>query len=221
MGQKNKLPASAVVGIVDSPEAWRVAARLGPGALGALEWRADCLPDAAAIPPSLFPWILTVRHPREGGRGGLSTGERQSLFLRLLPGAAFVDVELRSLRGLRRIREEAANRKIRLIVSFHDFSGASFTPAKLRGMALRAADAGADVFKIAIRTATPRDVARLLELFSCSPLPLAVMGMGPLGFSSRLLFASCGSVFNYGWLHRANVPGQWPALELQKMLERR
>ena len=41
MGQKNKLPASAVVGIVDSPEAWRVAARLGPGALGALEWRAD------------------------------------------------------------------------------------------------------------------------------------------------------------------------------------
>jgi len=221
MGQKNKLPKSAVVGIVDSAEAWRLAARLRPGTLDALEWRAGCLPDAAAIPASKFPWILTVRDPREGGRGALSTGERQKLFLRLLPGAAFVDVELRSLRAMRRVREEAAAHRIRLIASFHDFHGTSFTPARGREMSLRAADAGADIFKIATRTATPRDIARLLGLFSSPPLPLAVMGMGPLGFSSRLLFAACGSVLNYGWLHRANAPGQWAALELKKMLERR
>ena len=42
----------------------------------------------------------------------------------------------------------------------------------------------------------------------------------PLGRSSRLLFAECGSALNYGWLHRPNVPGQWSALELKKMLSR-
>jgi len=221
MGQKNKLPKSAVVGIVDSPEALRLAARLRPDALDALEWRADCLPETAVIPPAGFPWILTVRHPREGGCGGLSTKQRENHFLRLLPGAAYVDVELRSMRGLEQVRTEAAAGKIRMIASFHKFGGPAPAHARLRELALRAVDAGADVFKIAIRTDTPGDIAGLLELFSSSPLPLAVMGMGPLGFSSRLLFATCGSVFNYGWLHRPNVPGQWPALELKKMLERR
>jgi len=55
-------------------------------------------------------------------------------------------------------------------------------------------------------------------LFQVSPLPLAVMGMGGLGFGSRILFAQCGSVLNYGWLHRPNVPGQWSALELKRLL---
>jgi 3-dehydroquinate dehydratase-1 len=58
----------------------------------------------------------------------------------------------------------------------------------------------------------------LLDLFSISRLPLAVMGMGPLGMSSRVLLANCGSVLNYGWLHTPNVPGQWAAIELAKIL---
>jgi 3-dehydroquinate dehydratase-1 len=219
MDHKSKPPKPAVVGIVDSPKAWRLAARLRPGELGALEWRADCLPEVDAIPSARFPWILTVRHPLEGGQGGLSTRQRERLFLRLLPGASFVDVELRSMSGLRKVWGEVAERKIRRIASFHDFR-ATPSSARLRELVLRAQDAGADVFKIATRTATSGDIARLLELFSSSPLPLAVMGMGPLGFASRLLFAACGSVFNYGWLDRPNVPGQWPAVELKKMLEK-
>jgi len=221
MDHKSKPPKPAVVGIVDSPKAWRLAAGLRAGALGALEWRADCLPEVDAIPSARFPWILTVRHPREGGQGGLSTRQREKLFLRLLPGASFVDVELRSMPGLRQVWAEAAARKIRRIASFHKFGGPTPSAAKLRELALHAEDAGADIFKIATRTTTPGDIARLLELFSSSPLPLAAMGMGPLGFSSRLLFAACGSVLNYGWLDRPNVPGQWPALELKKMLEKR
>ncbi|MEI6033348.1 MAG: type I 3-dehydroquinate dehydratase [Verrucomicrobiae bacterium] len=223
MGQKNKLPKSAVpsavVGIVDSPEAWRLAARLRPGSLDALECRADCLPDIAAIPTSRLPWILTVRHPREGGRGGHSSEQRKKLFFRLLAGAAVVDVELRSMRVMRKVFEAAAERKIRRIASFHDFR-ATPSSAQLRELAFRAEDSGADVFKVATWAAAPRDIVRLLELFSSSPLPLAAMAMGPLGFSSRLLFAACGSAFNYGWLHRPNAPGQWPALELKKMLAR-
>jgi 3-dehydroquinate dehydratase-1 len=215
MRQKN----NAVVGIVDSPEAVRAAARLRPGAVDALEWRADRLPGAD-IPDSGFRWILTVRHPLEGGAGDRGAAERGREFLRLLPRAAFVDVELRSLRALRRVLADANDRGIPLIASFHDFRRTP-GPEKLRELALRAEDAGAGIFKIATWTSAPRDVARLLALFEVCPIPLAVMGMGPLGYSSRLLFAHCGSALNYGWLHRPNVPGQWAAVDLKKMLATR
>ncbi len=217
MGQKNKLPESSVVGIVDSPAAWRVAEGLPPGALDALEWRADCLPDVQEIPPSPFPWILTARHPREGGRGELSTAQRKALLLRLLPGADFLDVELRSMRGLREVRAEAAARNISRIASFHDFSTTP-PPSYMRCLAIRAVVSGASIFKLATWTGKPGDIVRMLNFLPRSPIPLAAMGMGPLGFSSRLLFGSCGSALNYGWLDRPNVPGQWPALELKKLL---
>jgi len=217
MGQKHKPSNPAVVGIVDSPQARRLASRLKGGEVDVLEWRADCLPEVAALPVSVFPWILTARHPGEGGCGRLSGPAREKLFLRLMPGAAYVDVELRSFRAMRNVLSSAGG--ARIIASFHDFQK---TPgaAVLRDLSDRAADSGADILKVATRATDPKDVGRLLELFSVSRLPVAVMGMGPLGFSSRLLFAAGGSVLNYGWLHRPNVPGQWPALELKAMLAR-
>lgn len=218
MGQKHKPANPSVVGVVDSPQARRLVGRLGKGDLDVLEWRADCLPGVPALPASAFPWILTVRHPREGGVGNLADREREKLFLRLLPGAAYLDVELRSFRVMRNVLEAAKG--VRVIASFHNFQK---TPgaAALRDLAVRAADSGADILKVATRATAPGDIARLLELFSFSSLPVAVMGMGPLGFSSRLLFAASGSVLNYGWLHRPNVAGQWPAPELKAMLARR
>ena len=100
---------------------------------------------------------------------------------------------------------------------FHDFKN---TPplSRLREVIRQAQDQGADAIKIATHTAAPSDVARLLDLFSSTRLPLAVMGMGPLGMSSRVLLANCGSVLNYGWIHAPNVPGQLAARELAKIL---
>jgi len=160
---------------------------------------------------------LTVRHPLEGGSGGLSAPQRREIFSRLLPAVGIVDIELRSLSSLAGIVGAARGRDIRVMASFHDFRG---TPAarKLRDLAARADDSGADIFKLATTTESPADVSRLLGLFQVSPLPLAVMGMGALGFGSRLLFACCGSVLNYGWIDRPNVPGQWSALELKRVL---
>ena len=85
-------------------------------------------------------------------------------------------------------------------------------------MLKQANDAGADVLKIATHTKTPGDVAQLLNLLETTPLPLAVMGMGPLGMASRVILAAAGSVLNYGWLHRPNVTGQWSAKELRGVL---
>lgn len=218
MRQKNKPSKSSVVGIVDSPTALKVAVNLPSAGVDFLEWRADCLPSHLPIPRAKFPWILTVRHPQEGGMGNLSAAMRRAIFLSHLPFVDVVDIELRSFAAMSDVIDSARKRKVRVVASFHDFKK---TPSanRLRELISRAVGEGADLFKVATRTDKPADVARLLELFRSPRIPVAVMGMGPLGFGSRVLFAQCGSALNYGWLHRPNVPGQWSARELKRILD--
>ena len=205
----------SVVGIVDSVEAARKAARLPDGAVDFLEWRADYL--GCAIPNAKFPWIITARHPMEGGKNSMSSAARRDMLSSLLPVAAIVDIEVRSLVSLRRVVHQAQDSRVPVIASFHDFKKTP-SAARLREVIRQAEDHGANAVKIATHTTSPADVARLLDLFSTSRLPLAAMGMGLLGMASRILFANCGSVLNYGWLHAPNVPGQWAAKELREVL---
>ncbi len=222
MRQKNQRlfagsPAPAVVGIVDSPEALKAARRLTSKEVDFLEWRADFL--GTGIVGSKIPWIVTARHPAEGGQNAMSLTARREALLELLPAAALVDVEIRSLGGMEKVLSEARKAGVGIIVSFHDFQK---TPpaARLQALVKQASDAGADVLKIATHTNTPGDVARLLDLLEKTPLPLAVMGMGPLGMASRVILAATGSVLNYGWLHQPNVTGQWSAKDLRGILKK-
>jgi 3-dehydroquinate dehydratase-1 len=205
----------ALVGIVDSLEASRKASRLPAGAVDFLEWRVDCL--GRAIPNFKFPWIITARHPIEGGKNSMSTAARRDALTGLLSLAAIVDIEVRSLGSLRTVVRQAKESSVPVLGSFHDFKKTP-SSARLSEVIRMAGDQGADAIKIATYTASAADIARLLDLFSISRLPLAVMGMGPLGMASRILFANCGSVLNYGWLHAPNVPGQWSAKELSAIL---
>lgn len=181
-----------------------------------LEWRADCL--GTGIVECGFQWIVTARHPGEGGQNAMGAVARRAALLELLPSASVVDVEIRSLRGMEAVVREAKAGGVAVLASFHDFRT---TPGveRLIGLARQAAEAGADAVKIAAHTARPRDVARLLEFLDRAPLPAAVMGMGPLGMASRVVLAAAGSILNYGWLHRPNVSGQWSAAELRGVLE--
>ena len=191
-------------------------------ALHAVEVRVDALPklpslhQVAALPR---PAILTVRRLDEGGARPIGEEERLVQYLALLPAAAAVDIEMRSTKRFGNLLETVRNEKKTAIVSFHDFE-ATPSLAKLRSIGARARGAGADIVKIAARTETPAEVARLLVLLEEAPGPLAVMGMGALGRSSRLLFAKSGSVLNYGWLDKPQVPGQWSAKEFLEFLAR-
>ncbi|MEI8294323.1 MAG: type I 3-dehydroquinate dehydratase [bacterium] len=207
----------AVVGIVDSLEASRKASKLPLGAVDFLEWRADGL--GLNMPKAKCPWIVTARHPAEGGRNAMSVRDRRDAFAALLPKASILDIEVRSLRSLRAIVSQAKVVRVPVLASFHDFKKTP-SPERLRDVIREAEQHGADAIKIAAHTVSVADLSRLLEVFSLSRLPLAVMGMGPLGMASRVLFASCGSVLNYGWLHAPNVPGQWSAKELRGILTR-
>jgi len=208
--------APAIVGIVDSAEAVKAARRLTAKEVDFLEWRADFL--GTGIVESKIPWIVTARHPAEGGQNAMSLSARRKALLELLPSAALVDVEIRSLRGMEEVLTEARKAGVGVIASFHDFQKTP-SASRLEDLVKQACDAGADVLKIATRTDSPADVARLLNLLDRPPLPLAVMGMGRLGMASRVMLAAAGSVLNYGWLHRPNVTGQWSARELRGVLK--
>ena len=221
MRQKlNPLPIHAnIVGIVDSLDAIRKAKRLPARAVDFLEWRADCLPLEIPLPRSPFPWIITARHPSEGGCGSLTSSARREMLSRHLHVAAALDIEVRSLLGMKDVIREAQGIGVQVIASFHNFQKTP-TAAALKKTIRRAADAGADIVKIATVIQSPSDFAKLLDLFQSQTIPLSVMGMGALGMASRVLFASCGSILNYGWLDQPNVPGQWSAVELKRLLNR-
>lgn len=212
-----KIPQAAIVGIVDSPEAVVASGGLIPGTVDFLEWRADHL--GLDLPGRSQPWILTVRHPDEGGAADPDPGARRAVFQALMPAAAMIDLEISTWSELADVAETAHQMGIPRIASFHDFEE---TPpfAVLCDLVQRAVDLGADIVKIATRAEGPGDVARLLGLLERSPLPVAAMGMGRLGMASRLMLASAGSCLNYGWLHQPNVTGQWSASELKSLLRR-
>jgi 3-dehydroquinate dehydratase-1 len=220
----SKNPPAQVAGTVHSPGALRHALRLKAGAVDLLELRVDHFAsDLAAlrqaVPQLRFPWIVTVRHPKEGGSGELPAGTRAELYREFLPGATYVDVELRSAERMKEIIAAAKAREVTVVLSQHYFTR---TPsvAELREKCRLAQKLGADLFKVAARTSEPEELARLLLLLKeARGFPLSVMGMGPLGKASRLLFARAGSVLNYGYLGEPQVSGQWPAEVLKKRVE--
>src|SRR5438876_6134707 len=167
------------------------------------------------------PVIITARDPREGGANNLSQKERHDLLLRFLPRAKYVDVELRSARAFKSLLAHARKQNVRRILSFHDFKS---TPSArtLRAKASLAKIRGADIFKIACRTDSPAQLARLIDFVTDKDvdLPVSAMGIGKLGAISRLLLARCGSVLNYAALHHSQIEGQTPIDVLRSALRR-
>lgn len=227
MKLKQKRAASngpLVVATAHTPRGLREAAGLEPGAVDWVEVRLDLLAGTRRVlrehvPALRVPVLLTARHPAEGGAGELTPARREDLLREFLPLATAVDVELRSARALRDVLALARQHGVLRIISFHDFAG---TPglAKLQRLATSARQAGADTVKVATHLRTPHDFAVLLEMQGAqSRVPLATMGMGPLGRVSRLALAAAGSRLNYGYLDRPQVPGQWPAAELKQRIE--
>jgi 3-dehydroquinate dehydratase-1 len=167
------------------------------------------------------PLIITARDPREGGANNLSIRRRRNLLGRFLPHAAFLDVELRAAHALRSTIDRARKRNVGLLLSFHDFNS---TPSlgSLCTMARKARSLGAAIFKVATRTDTPEQLARLLAFAAKADvdLPLSVMGLGKLGLKSRSELMRHGSILNYAHLGRSSLPGQ-PSLELLRAHQRK
>jgi 3-dehydroquinate dehydratase-1 len=151
------------------------------------------------VPRLRVPLILTARHPQEGGANRLNLRQRRDLLSRFLRHARYIDFELRSAAALHPLSKIARKKNVLRIISFHDVKA---TPdlGRLQFKARKAKSLGADIFKVATRTDTPAQFARLLDFFTKTDLDLAVsaMGIGKLGAISRVLLAYRGSALVYG-----------------------
>jgi len=162
------------------------------------------------------PLIMTARHPREGGANQLSTQQRRVLLSRFLPRARYIDVELRSVNALRALLQAARRKNVGRIVSFHNLKT---TPDSrtLRTKARAAKAQGANIFKLATRTDTPAQLARLFDFMTKKNVDLAVsvMGIGRFGAISRVLLAHCGSALIYASLCESQIEGQMSLEQLR------
>ncbi len=209
----------AVVGTIHSGASLAEGLRIRKGECDWLELRVDnFFPEVAklrrAAPKLRCLRIVTVRHPSEGGAAtALTPRQRRGLYTDFLPVANLVDVELRQTVAMKEVIRQAVAEGVGVILSHHDFRRTP-GPEKLRELALRARDAGADIFKVATVARSPRDLAALIQFLADAKgalLPLAVMGMGEYGKISRLALARAGSCLNYGYLGTPNASGQWHA----------
>lgn len=162
------------------------------------------------------PLIATARHPAEGGAHALSAARRRELLARFLPYARYVDVELRSAESFHSLLTSLPHRNVTRILSLHDFDSTP-TARSLHAKARNAKSLGAAIFKVATRTDTAAQLARLLEFISHDEADLAVsvMGIGRLGAVSRVVLAGCGSVMAYAALADKQVDGQLSVDQLQ------
>ena len=163
------------------------------------------------------PLIVTARHPAEGGGNALSSSRRREILSRFLPHARYVDIELRSAASFHSLLTSLDHRNVARIFSLHDFDSTP-TPRSLHAKARNAKSLGAALFKVATRTDTPAQLARLLEFVSHdeADLPVSVMGIGQLGAVSRVVLAGCGSAMAYGALAEAQLEGQLSVRQLQE-----
>ncbi len=168
--------------------------------------------------------LVTYRSPDEGGRNPSADDRQRFDYLTQATslGAAFVDVELATLRrcpnawcALRTARFH----KVQFVVSFHDFKG-SPTAGALRGLRREAEDAGADVVKFAVSAATLFDSVPLLDLL-LEPgwtKPFLGLAMGEAGRWSRVLGPRFPTPAPFTFARCCHSPGTAPGQPTWKEL---
>lgn len=181
----------------------------------ALELRVDALPAKISAHDIQSrqcrkPVLLTIRHHDEGGHRQMDEQARIALMSELMSMSTAIDWEVRHLAGAERLLEQARNSGVKIIASWHDFDK---TPslAELQAQEDYARTKGVDMVKFAFRLNTLEDMMVGAQLIREAKGPIAVMGMGPLGPTSRMLYSQLGSALIYGYLgDTPAAPGQWP-----------
>jgi 3-dehydroquinate dehydratase/shikimate dehydrogenase len=172
-----------------------------------VEVRLDGVADAdaaGALEGRTRPVIVTCRARWEGGAfDGPEDARLTILRDAWMLGAEYVDVEAGAGFAPQFLDATAG---ARTILSYHDFGG---VPPDLEARLDRMASTSAAVLKIAVRAATLRDAARVMDLGSrLGGRRFVGIAMGTPGVATRILAARVGSAWTYGG--QAWAPGQVP-----------
>ena len=178
-----------------------------------MELRADhLLPSeaeaAASFPAKVgLPCILTVRRKTDGGVFDGTEAQRLAL-LRKLIGAGFAGVDVEEDLQAPDLDAAAKAAGVTVVRSFHDFDG---VPADLARRIQRLPHSPAEIAKAAVTPRTSAQLDIILEARAAAGAgsPRVILGMGEMGFPTRVLAARMGSSWSYASpTAQAVAPGQ-------------
>ncbi|MDR3200120.1 MAG: shikimate dehydrogenase [Spirochaetales bacterium] len=166
------------------------------------ELRADFLADPLSQDwPAFFqaagslPLILTLRKPEDGGHFRESEVRRQELFLRLIEKGNFRYIDLEETTDFPDVEEAAVAKGMRIIRSFHDFTG---VPEDLAGRLRSLARKKGDIPKAAVMPRSCKDVEKIIDAFAgLADITKILLGMGEFGFCTRVLAPRLGSYLTF------------------------
>jgi len=163
-----------------------------------------------------LPLLLTFRGKIEGGASEWSFRKRLLFLIKYSRYAQAIDLESRYACLAKLEIKTLKRNNVRLILSSHFFKQTP-TFQSLNEMALEAFACGADIFKVASFLSSATDEITLHALLGAHKSgSVAVMGMGPLGSSSRIRLGLAGSTLVYGYIDQPLVLGQVPMTTLLK-----
>ncbi|MCX6936139.1 MAG: type I 3-dehydroquinate dehydratase, partial [Verrucomicrobia bacterium] len=161
-----------------------------------------------ALAQRSVPALLTLRTRDEGGSFNWRSRQRVLFFLKFIPFADAVDLELINIPRLKRVLRMVRRSKRDLVISSHSLKR-KLTPLRLQRLLTQLRKTRAHVYKIVGLARHRRDLHTLAEpLLTHSHMRLAIMGSGPLATASRLSLPALGSRLLYVHLDEAAAPGQ-------------
>lgn len=155
-------------------------------------------------------WILTCRHPDEGGAYRGNDADRLALLATAaqIPGGT-VDVEWAHLPELLDyLNQHNIRRQAKLLASAHNFSGPFDQPNQLHRSMAEHPDV--DIIKIVWQAHRPQCNFDALRLWQQAGKPTAAFAMGEMGLPSRLLAKKYGAFATYASMQTdtPTAPGQ-------------
>ncbi|MEI7931805.1 MAG: type I 3-dehydroquinate dehydratase [Alphaproteobacteria bacterium] len=166
-----------------------------------------------------LPMLATIRLASEGGAWSGDEAARITLFRAVLPHVDGIDIELQSSDAIAALQPAIREAGKLLVISHHDLRS---TPPYdvLAAICVRAAEAGADIIKIAAMVHSEQDIASLARLLVELPARnLVVIGMGEKGLATRIAFPAKGSLFTFAAKgDRVSAPGQIAYPEMLRRL---
>ena len=161
-----------------------------------IELRLDSVSDpdvAGALAGRRCPVIVTCRPEWEGGRfKGAEEDRRRLLADAWALGAEYVDIESRA--RFDDLLAQSGGRRV--VLSYHDFDA---VPVDLAGLVQAMRSTGAEVVKVAVKTARLSDCVPLRDVGALAgrQAGLVVIAMGPFGLATRVLAGRFGSMWTY------------------------
>jgi 3-dehydroquinate dehydratase/shikimate dehydrogenase len=186
-----------------------------------IEYRIDRIADEAAVhellrdPP--VPCIATCRPSWEGGHSEQSDLERGMVLMWAADaGAAYVDIELKTLERAPFFTLFDGERSFKAIVSSHDFTG---RPARLTNIVHDLNASEGDIVKVVWMARSVRDNLEAFELLQHRQKPTIALCMGEAGLISRVLAKKFGAFLTFASLRdeSATAPGQVTIHDMKRL----